>query len=263
MKWFRFYHEVLDDPKVQRLPADLFKTWVNLLCVASKNGGHITADYDELSFILRTTPEKVGEAIDALLNAGLLDQGETLHPHNWTLRQYESDDSSGRVKRHRERERNGDVTASVTPPEQNRPDSEQNRTEARRAWFSRFWKAYPRKQDKGHAEKAFDRACKTADPEAVIAACEKYRWPEDKQFIPLPATWLNGRRWEDEQSSPAANGHAPIDEDAAWRAKAKSYAAMLEKGISLGMSASDNDIRRMVRERIIPRELAERRGYSL
>jgi hypothetical protein len=25
MDWFRFYHDVLDDPKVQRLPAPLFK----------------------------------------------------------------------------------------------------------------------------------------------------------------------------------------------------------------------------------------------
>jgi len=31
-RWFRFYAESVNDPKVQRLPAHLFKTWVNILC---------------------------------------------------------------------------------------------------------------------------------------------------------------------------------------------------------------------------------------
>jgi len=36
--WFRFYNDALDNPKVQLLPSDLFKTWVNLLCIASRFG---------------------------------------------------------------------------------------------------------------------------------------------------------------------------------------------------------------------------------
>lgn len=66
------------------------------------------------------------------------------------------------------------------------------------AWFDRFWKAYPRKQNKGHAEKAWAKAIKLADPETIISAVERSVWNDDKQFIPHPASWLNGKRWEDE-----------------------------------------------------------------
>jgi uncharacterized protein YdaU (DUF1376 family) len=66
------------------------------------------------------------------------------------------------------------------------------------ASFDRFWKAYPRKQNKGHAEKAWAKAIKLADPDQIISAVERSVWNEDKQFIPHPASWLNGKRWEDE-----------------------------------------------------------------
>jgi hypothetical protein len=39
MKWLRLYSDVVSDPKVQRLPGEKFKAWVNLLCVASQHDG--------------------------------------------------------------------------------------------------------------------------------------------------------------------------------------------------------------------------------
>jgi hypothetical protein len=35
MKWFRLYSEVMNDPKVQSLRPELFKFWINLLCLAN------------------------------------------------------------------------------------------------------------------------------------------------------------------------------------------------------------------------------------
>ncbi len=43
MRWFRFYSEVLDDPKVQGLSLGLFKMWINLLCIAARNDGYLPA----------------------------------------------------------------------------------------------------------------------------------------------------------------------------------------------------------------------------
>lgn len=68
--------------------------------------------------------------------------------------------------------------------------------------FNRFWQAYPRKVGKGSAQKVFDRLqvdrplleemlCK-------IDQAKRSRQWQDMQYIPYPATWLNGRRWEDE-----------------------------------------------------------------
>jgi hypothetical protein len=39
MAWWRAYDESADDPKLQRLSADLFRALFNLVCLASRNGG--------------------------------------------------------------------------------------------------------------------------------------------------------------------------------------------------------------------------------
>jgi hypothetical protein len=69
------------------------------------------------------------------------------------------------------------------------------------AWRA-FWAAYPRKVDKGHARTAWAKALKRAGPDTIVTAAEAYRddpaRPLDPQYIPHPATWLNGDRWLDE-----------------------------------------------------------------
>jgi hypothetical protein len=70
--------------------------------------------------------------------------------------------------------------------------------------FARFWDVYPKRRDKAKAQKSFAKI----SPDdtllgSIIAAVEKQKgsqqWQkEDGQFIPLPSTWLNNRRWEDE-----------------------------------------------------------------
>lgn len=70
--------------------------------------------------------------------------------------------------------------------------------------FVQFWDVYPKKKGKQSAEKAFQ---KIAPDEALfkimLDAIEEQKksaeWQKDNgQYIPHPATWLNGRRWEDE-----------------------------------------------------------------
>jgi len=98
---------------------------------------------------------------------------------------------------------------------------DQGRAQAREV-FDRFWKAYPKKEAKGEAEKAFAKACKQADPEKIIAALARFRWPEDRQFIPHPASWLNARRWEDEQQATGEHlmGDPHLEQ---WRARLKTW----------------------------------------
>lgn len=132
MLWFRYYVEALNDPKVQLLSPELFKFWVNCLCVARQKNG-LLPDVASLSFQLRMDASKAEAAVQDLITSGLLDRnGEVLTPHNWNVRQYQSDVSTARVKRHRD----GIVKRStkhldgvtVTPPEQNRfrSEAEQN-----------------------------------------------------------------------------------------------------------------------------------------
>ena len=37
MQWFRMYDDLVFNAKVQNLAPKLFKAWVNLMCLASKN----------------------------------------------------------------------------------------------------------------------------------------------------------------------------------------------------------------------------------
>jgi hypothetical protein len=100
--WFRLYAETLDDIKVQSLPGELFKAWINLLCLANLHRGRLPG-VEEIAFRLRISVTEAGRIVDALLERGLLDRtGEGFTPHNWARRQFLSDCSTGRVRRHRE-----------------------------------------------------------------------------------------------------------------------------------------------------------------
>lgn len=71
--------------------------------------------------------------------------------------------------------------------------------------FDRWWAVYPRRVAKGDAEKAFVAAAKRGDTtfDGIMAATHRFaRPPPDPQFTPYPATWLNGKRYLDEQAGP-------------------------------------------------------------
>ena len=66
--------------------------------------------------------------------------------------------------------------------------------------FADFWKAYPKKQGIGAAEKAWKKIKPSEQLlGAMLFAISKQKrsrqWREG--YIPNPATWLNQRRWED------------------------------------------------------------------
>lgn len=83
----------------------------------------------------------------------------------------------------------------------------QERERAAEARFARFWEAYPRKTAKLNAKKAFMKL----DPDdrlmdAMMAALDRWKrsdqWTRDPTYIPHPATWLNGERWNDQIPDP-------------------------------------------------------------
>lgn len=82
--------------------------------------------------------------------------------------------------------------------------------------FARFWEAYPKKKNKGQAERAWESLSRRGLSEqlmnAILSAIERAKtsadWQKDNgQFIPYPATWLNAKGWEDEiEESSQTNG---------------------------------------------------------
>ena len=70
--------------------------------------------------------------------------------------------------------------------------------------FEEFWKVWPKRCAKADARKAWAQT-KDIRPEltnllnAVKAACKTEAWmKEGGKYIPHPATWLRGERWDDE-----------------------------------------------------------------
>lgn len=210
-RWFRFYAEVVNDPKVQKLPCEDFRAWVNLLCLASENGGKIPP-LNDVAFSLRMSVDAASTVLERLSSGGLIDRmsggpdGWHYAPHSWDKRQYKSDTSTARVKRFRERSEN----VSETPPE-TEADTEQKKKDKTTSYpkksvelFDDFWKAYPNKKAKPQALKAYAKALEKTDHATLVAAVHAQRgwrtWIDG--FVPHPATWLNAERWTDEPESP-------------------------------------------------------------
>ena len=64
--------------------------------------------------------------------------------------------------------------------------------------FEDFWQQYPRKQDKKKARAKWARLPNKV--KLLIMADIQTRFIGlEKQFIPMPTTYMNGERWEDEK----------------------------------------------------------------
>jgi hypothetical protein len=226
MKWFRFYNEVLDDPKVQKLHPALFKHWVNLLCLASEMGdaGDLPSE-EAIAFRLRVRTTEVRKILDQLVVAGLLDVCEKcaetrrLSAHNWQGRQRSSDNSATRVARHRaekpekvtlqpplpkrtvDTDTEGDTdTDGANAPTRARPVAISYSSE-----FEEFWQEYP----SGHGSKkvAYQR-WRELRPDALLRAeimaglrswQASERW--ERGFVKAAELWLRDRLWENPPTS--------------------------------------------------------------
>lgn len=131
-RWWRAYEEAATDPKLQLLPAELFRVWFNLMCIASKHDGSLPA-LAHIAYTLQMKPERAAQALSQLHAAGLLDKTETgFAPHNWNGRQYKSDAADAtaaeRMKRYRNNKRNNrNATVTALRPEtETDTDSEAN-----------------------------------------------------------------------------------------------------------------------------------------
>lgn len=92
-------------------------------------------------------------------------------------------------------------------------EAEQKNLQEKR--FDEFWAAYPRKQGKGAALKAWQKIHPDAQlHQAIIESVKAHaknnpQWLKDNgQYIPNPSTWLNQRRWEDEKPKETHAAHS-------------------------------------------------------
>lgn len=224
--WMKVELDTADKPEVQYIAGTLgidpdavlgklFRVWA-WFDKHTENGNAVGVTY---SFIDRIT--NVTGFAEAMALAGWLSQsGHTLvlpkfDRHNGKTAKNRAL-TNERVAKSRilKRESNDEcnaptVTKTVTREEKRR---EEKKKETTSVGFADFWAAYPRKIAKGEAEKAWSKlkpspGLTTKIVSAVNAAAGCEQWARDGgKFIPHPATWLNGKRWEDEGAPAKING---------------------------------------------------------
>jgi len=108
------------------------------------------------------------------------------------------------------------ATASKCPRNPIQSESNPNPTPAQQEEaFGAFWTAYPNKKAKPAALKAFtklkpDTALLDEMLKAIATQKQWAQWQKDNgQYIPMPSTWLNQRRWEDELPKAQENHGLP------------------------------------------------------
>ena len=66
--------------------------------------------------------------------------------------------------------------------------------------FDDFWKMYPKKEAKVKAQQAWRKLSKTKKQKAINDIRHRFDGT-DRRYIPLPASYINAERWEDEQQN--------------------------------------------------------------
>jgi hypothetical protein len=152
LHWFRWWIHTVEDPKfttvarrAKQKRVVVLGVWTVLLesAAAENSGGAYAVPPDEIAAVLEIKTEQAAAVICALEERGMVKDGEIV---NWERRQFASDSSTTRVRKHRsalqkqnetlqERSSNGDVTpmkqavTDVTPSEDRGQRTEDSRVE--------------------------------------------------------------------------------------------------------------------------------------
>jgi hypothetical protein len=150
-------------------------------------------------------------------------QGESMQfvdyqEHNGTTAKQRADaQKRQRLSRNRHNSVTEPCDKTVTREEKRREEKKKTPKppEGADVGFDQFWKVYPKKTNKPAAI----RAWKLIQPgEALLArivahvesSAKTEDWTkENRRYVPNPAAYLNGRRWEDQTDSPKASETDP------------------------------------------------------
>ena len=119
------------------------------------------------------------------------------------------------------------------------------------AGFTEWWEHYPRKDDKLEAKKSYtaivtgthnNPECRATIPQ-LLAALKTHKFPKDREFTKLPATWLNKGSW----ASDAVDERGAED---AWVAEQMRTARGIERIQSLGREKAEKMLRAAYRAQL-------------
>ena len=117
MTWIKLHTDIIDDEKVNKMNAKLFKNFIFLLCYAKEldQNGALNAPISDMSWRLRIKETELNITIEQLVELNIIsNNGNHLAFTHWEKRQYS--ESYKRVTRYREKHRyiNGKNNSKLT-----------------------------------------------------------------------------------------------------------------------------------------------------
>ena len=190
--WIKVYRKILDDYEWSNLTSDNKATLIELWLLASENNGKIK-NLEEICFRLRREKPFVAKQLTQLSNF-IIQTGSEPAAERLQLAPLEERESKSKSKSKSREEviQHGQIEV-ITKSENE---------------FLEFWNLYPKKKKKKEALNAWLKASPPIQLVLNAIAWQKQQrdWvKEDGKFIPHPATYINGNRWEDEPDESLIN----------------------------------------------------------
>lgn len=185
------------------------------------------------------TKDEIRSAYEAFVKAAMIKTAKTTRGMIITICNYDFYQNAKNYEDHNEARNESPTKPTVTPhnTEEGEERKKYNRTLAEySAEFVSFWSAYPRKEKKDAAYRAWKKIKAPAATLDLILLALSWqaisdKWTKDNgQYIPHAATYLNGGCWKDEPPKPAEpEPDTPTAEDAELAAKRLKRLAELEQ----------------------------------
>ncbi len=171
--WIKLYREILDDLDWHKLDGDSAKLLVQLWLLASEGDEGQLPTVEKISFRLRISETSIKSMISKLSHWLEYDDIEVISER------YQSDRPETETETEIERPQKDSIEPCL---------------------FDIFWEGYPRKEDKKKARVTFNRLSDKNKQLAINDSSVRFVSTE-KRFVPIPTTYLNGERWNDEKKS--------------------------------------------------------------
>jgi hypothetical protein len=210
MTWVRIDDGFPNHPKIIGLSDGAFRLYITALCYSNA--------YLTDGIVPQKTIKKLSNSrhISALIEANLWEKcGDDIiilgyEEYQFTKERVESErkKAADRMSKSRLLQRTKGVTSpEVHPPHTHPipipipiPNTDIHTFPTEMTSFEEFWKLYPRKQAKGAARTAFQKALRKADIETILSGVRRFASDPNREpeFTAHASTWLNQERWLDE-----------------------------------------------------------------
>jgi len=227
MLWFKHDTDANQDAKLKRLRMRYGMEgyglyWYCLELIASGVGKHnltfeLEHDAEILAFDTGIHIDQVNEMIQFMVDVGLFSLNSSLTIVCFKLaKRLDQSMTSDTEFRQQIKDLNVGhdlvmIKSDKVMQEKKKKKKKKKNTEASTD-FDAFWSAYPKRKNKGQAEKAWEKLKHTPDLQTKILcqiekAKDSHDWKKDEgKYIPYPSTWLNAKGWEDEDYETPGTG---------------------------------------------------------